>query len=238
MADPAIADGLPGLFRNPDFWRALKNTMLLVLLTSLFASGLGQIIGYICSRGRGTRRGRLVEQLTFIPYLIPSIAFGAMYLSMFAAPTRIELFGTSITIIPSLYATFTLLVLVSVVKHLPYASRSGTSNMMQISRELEEAGEVEGAGFGQRFVRLVMPLAKDGFLSGLMMILISVIKELDLIVMLISPKQETLSYIAYTFSNSGFTQMADGVAIVMFVIVFLLYWGADRFFHADITKGM
>ena len=32
------------------------------------------------SRGRQLKSGKLVEQLVFIPYLIPSMAFGAMYL--------------------------------------------------------------------------------------------------------------------------------------------------------------
>lgn len=237
-AIPQLNDGLPGLFKSPDFLKSLWNTLKLVGITSLFATFAGQLIGYINSRGRGKQSGKLVEQLSFVPYLIPSIAFGAMYLAMFAAPTKIYPFGLEITLIPSLYGTFILLILVSVVKHLPFASRAGTSNMMQISTELEEAGQVVGAGFITRFIRIVFPLSKDGFVSGLMLILISIMKELDLIIVLISPTQGTLSYMAYTYSTSGFPQSADAVAVVMFVLVLGLYWIADRFFHADIASGL
>jgi len=179
-----------------------------------------------------------VEQLVFIPYLIPSIAFGAMYLSMFASTKQIQLFGTSIPIVPSLYGTFTVLVLVSVVKHLPFASRAGTATMMQISLELEEAGQIAGAGFMKRFVQIMFPLSKNGFISGFMLIFISIMKELDLIVILMTPSQTTLPFMAYTYSVDGYVQAANAVVIVMFVIVFFVYWLANRFFNADIAGGL
>ncbi len=237
-ASPYLNDGLPGVFKSPDFWKSMKNTLLLVGLTSIIANLVGQMLGYINSRGRNLRSGKLVEQLTFVPYLIPSIAFGAMYLAMFSIATKINVFGQQITVIPSLYGTFTVLVLVSVVKHLPFASRAGTSNMMQISGELEEAGQVVGAGFLRRLLRIVLPLSKNGFMSGLMLILISVMKELDLIIILMSPSQATLPYMAFHYSTSGFPQSANAVAIVMFVMVFLFYWIANKFFHADIASGL
>ena len=237
-ADPAIADGLPGVFKSPQFWMFVKNTLILVGLTSVIATVCGQILGYINSRGRHLKSGKFVEQLVFIPYLIPSIAFGAMYLAMFATPTKDNVFGLDITLIPSLYGTFTVLVLVSIVKHLPFASRAGTANMLQISTELEEAGQIVGANFITRFFRIVLPLSKNGFMSGLMLILISIMKELDLIVILMTPSQATLPYMAYTYSTSGFQQPASAVAIVMFVMVFFFYWVANHFFHADIAGGL
>lgn len=237
-ADPLISDGLPGVFKSAQFWMFVKNTLMLVALTSILATVFGQLLGYINSRGRHLKSGKLVEQMVFIPYLIPSIAFGAMYLAMFATPTRISLFGQSITLIPSLYGTFAILVLVSIVKHLPFASRAGTSNMLQISTELEEAGQLAGASFITRFLRIVFPLAKNGFMSGLMLILISIMKELDLIIILMTPTQATLPYMAYTYSTSGFQQPASAVAIVMFVLVFFFYWIANKFFHADIAGGL
>ena len=237
-ANPAISDGLPGVFKSSQFFMYVKNTLMLVGLTSILATIFGQMLGYINSRGRHLKSGKLVEQLVFIPYLIPSIAFGAMYLAMFATPTRANIFGMDITLIPSLYGTFAILVLVSIVKHLPFASRAGTSNMLQISMELEEAGQLAGAGFITRFFRIVFPLAKNGFMSGLMLILISIMKELDLIIILMTPTQATLPYMAYTYSTSGFQQPASAVAIVMFVMVFFFYWVANKFFHADIAGGL
>ncbi len=118
-SNPLIFAGEPGVFKNPQFFLYIKNTLLLVVFSSLIATIVGQILGYITSRGRGRLSGRLIEQMVFIPYLIPSIAFGAIYLSMFAVRRTISILGYDITLVPALYGTFILLVLISVVKNLP-----------------------------------------------------------------------------------------------------------------------
>lgn len=224
-----IMEGVPGIFKNPQFISALFNSLRLTFITAIFGTIFGQMLGYICAKGRGKVHGRLVEQLVFIPYLIPSIAFGGIYLSMFS---------TAHGIIPSLYGTFALLVVTSVVKHLPFASRAGTSNMLQISGELEEAASIEGAGFFRRFAKIVFPLSKGGFLSGFMLIFVSIMKELDLIILLVTPTTTTLPYMAFQYSNGNYPQASNCVAIVMFSIVFLVYALANIFGDADLAKSM
>ena len=232
--DPKIMEGMPGIFKNPDFKKALFNSARLTLVNGVFGTIFGQILGYICAKGRGKFHGKLVEQLVFIPYLIPSVAFGGIYLSMFSQPQT--LFG--VTLVPSLYGTFALLTLVSVVKHLPFASRAGTSNMLQISGELEEAATIEGAGFFKRFVKIVFPLSKGGFISGLMLIFVSIMKELDLIILIMTPTTSTLPYLAFQYQNGNSPQASNCVAIVMFTIVFLVYALANIFGDADLAKSM
>ena len=232
--DPKIMEGMPGIFKNPDFKKALFNSARLTLVNGVFGTIFGQILGYICAKGRGKFHGKLVEQLVFIPYLIPSVAFGGIYLSMFSQPQT--LFG--VTLVPSLYGTFALLTLVSVVKHLPFASRAGTSNMLQISGELEEAATIEGAGFFKRFIKIVVPLSKGGFISGFMLIFVSIMKELDLIILIMTPTTSTLPYLAFQYQNGNSPQASNCVAIVMFTIVFLVYALANIFGDADLAKSM
>ena len=128
-----------GILRNPKFFSAFWNTIRLTLIGSIITAICGQFLGYISSRGRGKWYGDLTEQMVFVPYLMSGIAFSTMYFSMFSRPH----FGG---LMPSLYGTFTLIVLTSVVKHFPFASKSGTANMLSISVELEEAADIAGAG--------------------------------------------------------------------------------------------
>lgn len=232
--NPNIMEGVPGIFKNENFMNALGNSLRLTLVNGVFGTFFGQLLGYICAKGRGKFHGRLVEQLVFIPYLIPSVAFGGIYLSMFSKPQSI--FG--VQLIPALYGTFALLTLTSVVKHLPFASRAGTSNMLQISGELEEAAMIEGAGFFKRFIKIVFPLSKGGFISGFMLIFVSIMKELDLIILLMTPSTTTLPYLAFQYQNQNTPQASDCVAIVMFSIVFLVYALANIFGDADLAKSM
>ena len=236
VGDPIenIMEGQPGIFKNENFINSLINSLKLTFVNGVFGTIFGQIIGYICAKGRGKLHGKVVEQLVFIPYLIPSIAFGGIFLSMFSTPQQIG----GVTLVPSLYGTFALLTITSVVKHLPFASRAGTANMLQIGGELEEAAEIAGAGFFKRFVRIVFPLSKGGFVSGFMLIFVSIMKELDLIILLMTPKTSTLPYLAFQYQNSNSPQASDCVAIVMFSIVFLVYALANIFGDADLAKSM
>ena len=233
-SNPQIMEGLPGIFKNAEFINSLFNSLRLTLVNGVFGTIFGQLLGYITAKGRGRLHGKLVEQLVFIPYLIPSVAFGGIYLSMFSQPQQI--FG--VTLVPALYGTFALLTLVSVVKHLPFAARAGTSNMLQISGELEEAATIEGAGFFRRFVKIVFPLSKGGFISGFMLIFVSIMKELDLIILIMTPTTSTLPYLAFRYQNGNSPQASDCVAIVMFSIVFLVYAIANLSGKADLAKSM
>ena len=139
-------------------------------------------------------------------------------------------------LIPSLYGTFALILLTSVVKHFPFASRSGSANMMQISVELEEAADIAGASFWRRIGSIVIPLAKNGFISGFMLVFISIAKELDLIAILMTPANYTLSYLAFEYSKSVMPQCADAIAIVILLFILVCYRIANLF-GADIGKS-
>ena len=220
----------PGIFRHDEFWSALWNTVRLSLIASIVTAFCGQFLGYISSRGRGKWYGNLTEQLVFVPYLMSGVAFSTMYFSMFSRPH----FGG---LIPSLYGTFTLIILTSVVKHFPCASRSGTANMLSISVELEEAADIAGASFWKRMSSIIIPLAKNGFISGFMLVFISIAKELDLIIIMMTPTTRTLSYLAFTYSQEGYNQMSDAISVVVLLYILLCYIAANKIGGADISKS-
>ena len=220
----------PGIFRHDEFWSALWNTVRLSLIASIVTAFCGQFLGYISSRGRGKWYGNLTEQLVFVPYLMSGVAFSTMYFSMFS---RQHLGG----LIPSLYGTFTLIILTSVVKHFPFASRSGTANMLSISVELEEAADIAGASFWKRMTSIIIPLAKNGFISGFMLVFISIAKELDLIIIMMTPTTRTLSYLAFTYSQEGYNQMSDAISVVVLFYILLCYIAANKIGGADISKS-
>ncbi|MBQ4425467.1 MAG: iron ABC transporter permease [Lachnospiraceae bacterium] len=237
MADPKYtgdarfdAFAQNGLFQNSEFGRAALNTVKLSLIASLITAFCGQFFGYITTRGRGKWYGKLTEQLIFIPYLMPGVAFSAIYFAMFSVP---RLGG----LIPSLYGTFALILLVSIVKHFPFASRSGSSNMLQISQELEEAADINGAGFWTRIGRVVIPLAKNGFLSGLLLTFISIAKELDLIALLMTPENYTLSFLSFDYSKEAMPQVADAICIVIILFILVTNRIAGRL-GGDVSKSM
>jgi iron(III) transport system permease protein len=202
--------GEPGVLLNPKIWQTAWNSIKLSLLTAFFTALLGIVLGYAIVKGRGTRLSKLVEQLAYIPYVIPGIAFGAVYIAMFAR---------KLGPFPPLYGTFALLVIVSVSKHLPYSSRSGVSAMMQVGHELEEAGMVAGANVWQRFRRIIFPLTRSGFMSGFLMTFITTMRELSLIILLVTPSTQLLASQTMFYTENGDAQMANVVILILIALV-------------------
>jgi iron(III) transport system permease protein len=222
--------GEPGVLRNPMIYKTAWNSIRLSLWTAFSTALLGVILGYAIVKGRGTRLAKLVEQLAFIPYIIPGIAFGAVYIAMFAR---------KLGPLPPLYGTFALLVIVSVAKHIPYSSRSGVSAMMQVGRELEEAAQVAGANVWQRFRRIIFPLTKSGFMSGFLLTVITTMRELSLIILLVTPATQLLASQTMQYTENGDAQEANAVIIILIAIVVIGNFIIGRFSRGgSLQKGL
>lgn len=203
-------DGFDGVLVDWRVGRAARNSVTVGLSVATITAVIGVAIGYVLSRGRGSRLTSVVDQVSFLPYVIPGIAFGAVYISMFAR---------SRGIIPSLYGTLGIIILAAVVNRMPLAVRTGSTAMMQISPSLEEAARLHGAGFGRRFVKVLFPLSKNGFLAGFILSFISTIKDLSLVVLLVTPTTMVLPVMTLNYVDIGRRQFADAVAIIIVIIV-------------------
>ena len=218
-SNPDIAFGEPGVFHNNNIIGATWNTLKLASLSAVIASIIGLIIAYIFVRRSDNPLANALDQIAFIPFLFPTIAFGAMYLTLFAEP---------VGPIPALYGTFTLLVLISVVSRLPYSVKTGVTAVTQIGKELEEAAEVAGASWGMRFRRIVMPLASSGLTSGMMVSFVGVMRELSLLILLITPSTRVLMTAGFGYAEEGLTQLSNALVLIVAVLTILgeliLWW--------------
>ena len=208
-----------GILRDPAVQASMWNTIRLSVVAALVASFSGLFFGYAVVKARGSFLSKLIENLAFTPYIIPSIAFGGIFLSMFARS-----WGP----IPSLYGTFTLLVLVTVAKRLPYTSRTGISAMMQIDKSLEEAAYLRGASWFKRMRAIIIPLGKSGMMAGFILSLITSMRMLSLIILLVTPKTMVLTAMTYRYVEQGFTQQANAIAVLIIVMTLSGYFLATK----------
>ena len=229
QSDLRINNGEPGVLLNKRIWLGAWNSIRLSLWTSFIGGIVGVILGYSIVKGRGTRLSKIVEQLAFIPYVIPGIAFGAVYISMFTK----SFFG-----LPPLYGTFALLVIVSVAKHIPHSSRTGVSAMMQVGKELEEAASIAGATPWQRFKRIIFPLTSPGFVSSFLLNFITTMRELSLIILIVTPATAVLSSMTMRYIENGNEQQANAVIIILIVLVLIGNAIISRFRGGSLKKGL
>lgn len=218
-SNPAFAEGESGILRNIQVLGAAWNSIKLSVVVSLITGMMGILIGYAVVKGRKTKLSILLEHQSFLPYLIPSIAFGALYLSLFTK---------SIGPFPPLYGTFLLLVLVCMAKNLPFSARSGISSMFQVAGELEEAAILSGASWLKRFRKILLPLTLSGSISGFILTFIATMRELSLIILLVTPTTRTLTTMTFRYMEQGYSQFADAIILLIVMIVIGGEWFARR----------
>ena len=205
-----LAYGEPGVLHNKGILSALGNSIKLGFSAALVNGFFGLLIGYAVVRGRGLRLSKWLEGVAFAPYIFPSIALGAIY---------IGLFSKSIGPIPALYGTFAILVLITVIKNMPFTSRTGISAMLQIDKSLEETARVQGIGWFRRMVRIIIPLSMSGLVSGMLLTFITAMRELSLIILLLSPGNMVLTGVIFGYQEQDMAQHSGAVTLMLVLII-------------------
>ena len=206
-SDPSIAQGMRGVLRDPVALDAVVSTVALGVAVALGATLVGLLAAYVVTRlKRAKVVGGSISLLSYVPFLIPGIAFGAAFIAQFGAP---------IGPLPSLYGTFAILVIAGIAASLPFAFQTSKSALGQVSGDLEEAALISGAGTAQRLRRIVFPLASRGIVSGGILVFVTMVRDLSLVVLLVTPATPLLSVMTYRYASEGFTQHANAITLVI-----------------------
>jgi len=224
-ATDSLQTGDAGVLNNPRIHEALWNSLSLGVSASVLNGLLGLLVGYAIVRGRGGAIAKALEGISFAPYIFPSIALGAIYIGIFARS-----YGP----LPALYGTFALLVLITVVKNLPFTARTGVAAMHQIDRSLEETARVQGIGWVARMWRIILPMSQSGVVAGMLLTFISAMRELSLIVLLVTPSTMVLPGLIYGYQEQNQPQHSSAVSLLLVVIIFLVnalvrWWTGNSF---------
>jgi iron(III) transport system permease protein len=208
-SDPAIAQGQPGVFHNPFIVLATSTTVMLGLVVALTGSLLGLMVAFTLARYRGGLLTGAINQIAFLPLLVPGIAFGAAYIALFGAP---------IGPFPALYGTFAMLVIAGTAYLVPFSVQTGRAVLQQVSGDLDESARLTGAGFWRRMTAITVPLASRGLAAGAIIIFVKIMRDLSLVVLLFTPTTPVLSVLAYRYASEGFTQFANAITVVILLI--------------------
>lgn len=208
-SDPAIAQGTPGIAYNAEIVRALVITLGLGCAVAFTGMFVGLLSAYTVARHREGIVSALITQISFLPLLVPGIAFGAAYIAYLGAP---------IGPFPALYGTFALLVIAATAYLLPFSVQTGRAVIQQVGGELEESARLTGAGFARRLAEITVPLAVRGLAAGGILIFVKIIRDLSLVVLLFTPTMPVLSVVAYRYASDGFAQFANAITVVILLI--------------------
>lgn len=217
--------GNSGILKDPAIWSAMGNSLKLSIICALIAGSCGVIIGYAVVRRKGTKLSNWVSGFSFFPYLVPAMAFSAIYLAIS-------------TNFPFLTNSFLILVLVGSVKYLPFATKAGTNSMLQLSPEIEEAAAIYGVPWLKRMTRIIIPIQKTSIISGFLLPFVSCMRELSLFVMLVSSKTQTLTTMLMTYNEKGASQYGNAINLLIILIVLFVNFTVNKVTGASIDKGV
>ncbi|TQJ41186.1 carbohydrate ABC transporter membrane protein 2 (CUT1 family) [Arthrobacter sp. SLBN-112] len=184
-SEPTV-DNYLAVFGNGDFLLAMRNSVIIAVVTTVIALLFASFAAYALARLK-MRRKALILTLILSVTTFPAIAIAA---PLFAIWREIGLYDTLVgLIIPKL--TFAL----------PLAIYTLTSFFRDIPRELEESAYVDGATPFQAFRRVILPLAVPGLATTAILVFISVWNEFLLAVTLTSSPAARPVPVAIAFFN-------------------------------------
>lgn len=198
--------GQHGILFNSMIWNGFKGTFTIALFISIFAGTFGLLIGYAVSKNRRSKFSNYVNNVAFLPYLLPSLAMGIAFF----------LFGAAIGI----YGTYLLVIIAGIIKYIPFASRSSLNSMMQLSNEIEEAALIQNAPWHKRMTKIIIPIQKGAILSGYLLPFITAVRELTLFMLLVNQTKLSTTMLSY-FDEMGLYAFSSGInmMIILFILV-------------------
>ena len=217
--------GQMGILYNKTIWSAYKGTLLVSLSCCLFAGTIGTMLGYAISKKRRNKWANYVNNIAFLPYLMPSIAVGAAFFVLFSSG-KLNLFNT-----------YTGLIIVGTVKYIPFASRSALNSMLQLSGEIEESAVIQGVPWIKRMTRIIIPIQKTSIISGFLLPFMTCLRELSLFMLLCSQGfllSTTLNY----FDEMGLYAFSSGINLLLIVTLLVFNTLVNKITGASLDSGI
>jgi ABC-type spermidine/putrescine transport system permease subunit II len=133
---------------------AIRDTLIIAAIGMPLGGFYGVLVGYLIAR-RSFPGRRAMELVAMVNYALPGTIVGIAYLIAFNDPP-LALSGGALIIIACY-----------VFRYSPTGIRATVALLQQIDRSIEEASSSLGAGSGETFRRVTLPLIAPAFFAGL-----------------------------------------------------------------------
>lgn len=205
----------------PQLSRILFNTLFYSLLASLIILALNVLVVQV-RRWQHGPGGRLMDQVVQLGYAIPGaiIAIGAMVIFVGLDQTLLPIYRWVNPQTKTLVLSTSTLMLVYafVVRYLAAGYNSVNSGFSKIGVKYSEAAATLGKGRLYSLVHVELPMVKSALISGFLLTLIDILKELPLTLLLRPFNFNTLATRAYEYANDERIMEASVPALMIVAI--------------------
>jgi len=225
----AYADGIWfGVLADPDWWRAVVNTLLFTLTSVSLEAVLGIVIALVLNAQFPGRA--LVRAAVLVPWAVPTIVSAKMWSWMLNDQFGIVndlLLRAGLIHSPLAWTADPLLSMVTVVivdvwKTTPFVVLLVLAALQMIPRSVYEAARVDGASPPQQFWHLTLPLIRPALWVAVVFRALDALRVFDLIYVLTPNSPDTMSMSSYArqqaieFQDLGYGSAAS--TLLFFVI--------------------
>jgi iron(III) transport system permease protein len=186
------------------------NTAILMVAVPTATMVLSVLVSWIVVRTQVNFRGSL-DTVAFLPHAIPSILLGV----------GLGYLGLAYRDYFPVYGTVIIIAIAHTISWIAYGTRTTNGVMIQVHRELEEAGKVAGASTPRVLGRIVLPLIAAGIFNSWIWISMLSYREVTMALALGTRKNLVISTIVWQFWGNGWVPQVSalGVLLVLFAVL-------------------
>jgi len=206
-----------------DLWPPISLTLTLSLVTTVILLILGTPIAWWLARSKWAGRD-VVGAIVSLPLVLPPTVLG-FYLLLFLGPNGPGGLLAGLWGARTLAFSFPGLVIGSVVYSLPFMVQPLRNAFAAIGEEPLEAASCLGASSWQRFVRVALPLARPGYVTGAVMSFAHTVGEFGVVLMIggnIPGRTKVLSISIYDYVERLEWEKAHLMALGMVIFAFIV----------------
>ncbi len=236
------------ILRDPLWWQAFGTTAFITVVTVVVELILGFLIALAMAKviyGRG-----LLRTIVLIPYSIITVVSAFSWFYAFATDTGFVdplLHQLTLGVFPADYDWFggfwssmVPICLSEIWKTTPFMSLLLLAGLTQIDSAMEEAAIVDGATWGERMRRVVLPNMKSAIMVAVLFRTLDAFRIFDNIFIMTGGSHDTssLSLVAYnqTISRTE-VGLGSAVSVLLFVCVVIIAVIFVKGFRVDLARG-
>lgn len=194
------------LFRNAALMEALGNSILLGVLSCLFAAVIGTLGAIGMARVHFKTKG-MMEYMSTIPMIVPEIILAMAFMAFFST------LGLPFGMVT--------LVIAHTAFCIPYVFMMVKARLVGIDKSLEEAARDLGASPARTFWDITLPLIMPAVLSGCILAFAMSFDDVVISLFVTGPTLSTLPIKVYTQLKTGVTPEINALCTVILVVVII-----------------
>ena len=233
------------LLTDPDWWVAVRNTMVFTIVSITIETLLGLGIALALNahfRGRG-----LLRAAVLIPWAIPTVVSAQMWSWMFndvfgiinVVLQKLGLIAQPIAWTASPDTALIAVIIVDVWKTTPFMALLILAGLQMLPSECYEAAKVDGVHPLRVFWSVTLPLLRPALMVAIIFRALDALRIFDLIYVMTGNNKSTMSMSVYArqqlvdFQDVGYGSAAATMLFVIIAVITAVYMTAARVGRED-----